>query len=186
MNSRNTLVIGTFGEFPYAESDGDINIPYCKTEDNSGCLYNPSTNPYAPAAQLRTLKAEVTKYDKEVLSTIKEADQRIPLISVLVSGRPMLIDELLALSDATIAAWLPGTSGGQGIVDAIVGNYAIKPKTSPKKNTLSVDWPKDMVLLNLFSLIWKISPPTTQTGQSQGSTTDYSQSETVFPLIPTQ
>lgn len=77
---------------------------------------------------------------------MREADQRIPLISVLLSGRPMIIEELLSLSTATIAAWLPGTSGGQGIVDAIVGNYIIKPKNDPKKNTLSVDWPKDMVL----------------------------------------
>lgn len=152
MNSRNTLVIGTFGEFPYAESDGDVNIPYCQTEDQNGCLYNPSTNPYAPAAQLKTLKVDLTKYDKEVLSTIKEADQKIPFISVILSGRPMLIDSLLNTSDATIAAWLPGTSGGQGIIDAIVGDYVLKPTSSPKKNTLSVDWPKDMVTLSLFSL----------------------------------
>lgn len=27
---RNTLIIGAFGQFPYAESDGDVNIPYCR------------------------------------------------------------------------------------------------------------------------------------------------------------
>jgi hypothetical protein len=59
----------------------------------------------------------------------------------------MIVDELLSLSDATIAAWLPGTSGGQGIVDGITGAYKFKPKSSPQKNTLSVDWPKDMVNL---------------------------------------
>jgi len=59
----------------------------------------------------------------------------------------MIIDELLSLSDATVAAWLPGTSGGQGIVDAITGAYRIKPKSSPLKNTLSFDWPRDMVNL---------------------------------------
>ena len=56
MNNRNTLIIGTFGEFPYAESDGDVNIPYCKVDHDPGCLYNPTTNPYAPGGQLRTLK----------------------------------------------------------------------------------------------------------------------------------
>ncbi len=71
MNSRNTLIIGTFGEFPYAQSDGDVNIPYCKVENNSACLYNPVTNPYAPGYQLKTLKVELTKYDKDVISTIK-------------------------------------------------------------------------------------------------------------------
>lgn len=182
MNSRNTLIIGTFGEFPYAESDGDVNIPYCKTEDLNGCLYNPITNPYAPGSQLKTLKTDFSKYDKQVLDTIKEVDQKIPFISVILSGRPMLIDELLNTSDATIAAWLPGTSGGQGIVDAIVGNYVIKPKNSPKKNTLSVDWPKDMVTVLLFSLTCKISQPTIQTVLSQESIIDYSQWETACRL----
>ena len=43
----------------------------------------------------------------------------------------MIVNDLLSLSDATIAAWLPGTSGGQGIVDAITGVYKMKPKGSP-------------------------------------------------------
>lgn len=72
-----------------------------------------------------------------MLSTIREQDKNIPLISVLLSGRPLLIDDLLASSDTVLAAWLPGTSGGQGIVNAIVGKYVIKPKDSPLKNTLS-------------------------------------------------
>jgi beta-glucosidase len=145
LNSRNTLVIGTFGEFPYAETDGDVNIPYCKLEDNPGCIYNPTTNPYAPAAQLRTLKTDFAKFDSEVLTTIREQDKNIPLVSVLLSGRPMLIDGILANSNAVIAAWLPGTSGGQGIVDAIVGTYRVKPSSASTRNTLSMDWPADMV-----------------------------------------
>ena len=32
MNARNTLIIGAFGEFPYAETAGDVNIPYCKID----------------------------------------------------------------------------------------------------------------------------------------------------------
>lgn len=68
------------------------------------------------------------------------------MISVLLSGRPMLINDLLNNSSAVIAAWLPGTSGGQGIVDAIVGDYVIRPKSSNTRNTLSMDWPADMVI----------------------------------------
>lgn len=66
---------------------------------------------------------------------------------MLLSGRPLLLDEILAASDAVLAAWLPGTSGGQGIVNAIVGKYIIKPKENPLKNTLSFDWPRDMVII---------------------------------------
>jgi hypothetical protein len=57
------LVIGAFGEFPYAESVGDVNIPYCKTDNTNGCNYNPSSNPYAPGAQLRTLKVDFSTFD---------------------------------------------------------------------------------------------------------------------------
>jgi hypothetical protein len=59
----------------------------------------------------------------------------------------LLIDDVYAASDSVIAAWLPGTSGGAGIVDAITGAYVIRPKSSSDKNTLSVDWPRDMVVL---------------------------------------
>lgn len=49
-NSRNTLVIGTFGEYPYAETVGDVNVPYCKLDRDpgTGCEYETSANPYAP------------------------------------------------------------------------------------------------------------------------------------------
>lgn len=169
LNSRNTLVIGTFGEFPYAESTGDVNIPYCKSEDTRGCLYNPASNPYAPGTQLRTLKTDFAKFDNEVLTTLREQDKNIPLVSVLLSGRPMLVEDLLASSNAVIAAWLPGTSGGQGIVDAIVGDYIIRPKSGSDRNTLSMDWPADMVHLILFRPLSKTSPFTAQTGPSPKS-----------------
>lgn len=145
MNFRNTLVIGSFGEFPYAESVGDVNIPYCKVEDNPGCKYNTGGNPYAPGAQLRTLKIDFSKFESEVVTTVREQDKNIPMVSVLFSGRPMLIDNILANSNAVIAAWLPGTSGGQGVIDAITGSYVIRPTSANNKNTLSVDWPADMV-----------------------------------------
>lgn len=64
----------------------------------------------------------------------------------------MLINDLLNNSSAVIAAWLPGTSGGQGIVDAIVGDYVIRPKSSNTRNTLSMDWPADMASLENFPI----------------------------------
>jgi hypothetical protein len=92
------------------------------------------------------------------LTTLREQDKNIPLVSVLFSGRPLLIDDILSNSSAVIAAWLPGTSGGQGIVDAIVGNYIIKPSSASTRNTLSMDWPTDMVIFILFRLPFKTSP----------------------------
>lgn len=44
------------------------------------------------------------------------------LIVVLLSGRPMVIDESLNLADAFVAAWLPGTEGA-GVTDVLMGDY---------------------------------------------------------------
>ena len=72
----------------------------------------------------------------------------------------MLIDDILTNSNSVLAAWLPGTSGGQGIVDAIVGDYIIKPSTASSRNTLSMDWPSDMVIYLLFRPLLRIFPST--------------------------
>ncbi len=58
----------------------------------------------------------------------------------------MIVDNLLSESNALIAGWLPGTSGGQGVVNSVIGDYTFRPNgESDKKNTLSIDWPKNMV-----------------------------------------
>jgi beta-glucosidase len=57
----------------------------------------------------------------------------------------MIIDQILNESSAFISAFLPGTSGGQGIVDALFGAYVFRPNgATDKTNTLSFDWPKSM------------------------------------------
>lgn len=143
-----------FGEYPYAETVGDVNIPYCKVWDVPECLYRSSHNPYAPASQSKTLKVDFSSFEKQVLDEVRSLDKNIPLVSVLFSGRPMLVDNILAESTAFVAGWLPGTSGGQGVVDAVTGEYLFKPfGQSDKRNTLSVDWPRTMVhnLLISFS-----------------------------------
>lgn len=44
------------------------------------------------------------------------------LIVVLLSGRPLVIDESLNLADAFVAAWLPGTEGN-GVTDVLLGEH---------------------------------------------------------------
>lgn len=69
-------------------------------------------------------------------------------MSVLLTGRPVPIPTIYEQSTAVISAWLPGTSGGQGIVDLISGNYLARPGgSSNRKNSLSMDWPRSMVLI---------------------------------------
>ncbi len=46
----------------------------------------------------------------------------VPVIVILVSGRPMIIEPEIENWDALIAAWLPGTEG-QGVADVIFGDF---------------------------------------------------------------
>jgi len=59
----------------------------------------------------------------------------------------------LATSTAVVSAWLPGTAGGDGIIDALTGKYLFKPNgASDRRNTLAFDWPKTQVTLVLSRL----------------------------------
>ena len=65
----------------------------------------------------------------------------IPVVVLLISGRPMIITDMLPQADAFIAAFLPGTEG-QGIADVLFGDYEPTGK-------LSFSWPKSMDQLPL-------------------------------------
>ncbi|MCL6098984.1 MAG: glycoside hydrolase family 3 protein [Bacteroidetes bacterium] len=74
------------------------------------------------------------KEDLDAISKVKASG--VPIVTLLVSGRPMLIEPALNESKAFVAAWLPGTEG-QGVADVLFGNY--KPT-----GKLSHSWPKSM------------------------------------------
>ena len=72
--------------------------------------------------------------DVAVIEKLKQAG--IPTVVVLFSGRPVIINRALELSDAFVAAWLPGTEG-RGVTDVLFGDF-------PFKGKLSVSWPRSM------------------------------------------
>jgi beta-glucosidase len=70
--------------------------------------------------------------DVRVVENLKHAG--MPVVAVIVSGRPMVIDPILDKADAIVAAWLPGTEG-DGVADVLFGDY--KPT-----GKLSFTWPR--------------------------------------------
>ena len=89
--------------------------------------------PYAEGAGDRT-SLNIQESDVNLVKSLKE--KNIPVIVVLVSGRPMILGELLPYSDAIIAAWLPGTEG-KGVGEVLFGDALPKGK-------LSHTWPGSM------------------------------------------
>lgn len=88
------VAVVVVGETPYAESNGD-----------------------SSASQLK-----LSKDDTNVINTIKEDHPDLPIVLVLVTGRPLTIadqvkDERIS---AIVSAWLPGTEG-TGVADVLVG-----------------------------------------------------------------
>ncbi len=112
VNEEADALMVVVGEEPYAESDGD-----------------------------RTATSLVfSEKDQEVLKNVRESlgqrKDRIPVVAVIVAGRPLDLTEYLDLFDGIVMAWLPGTEGA-GVADVLFGDYEFR-------GTLPVTWLKDM------------------------------------------
>jgi beta-glucosidase len=92
-----------------------------------------SETPYAEMMGDRT-DLSLSKEDLETVAWVKQSG--VPIIAVLLSGRPMIINDVLERVDAFVAAWLPGTEG-DGVADVLFGDFKSKGK-------LSFSWPRSM------------------------------------------
>lgn len=88
------VIVAVIGETPYAEGSGDIVA--------SSTMAHSQRHP------------EDLKVLQDAAATGK------PVIAVLLSGRPLYVNDLLNLSQAFVAAWLPGSEGG-GVADVLYG-----------------------------------------------------------------
>lgn len=100
-----------FGETPYAEFQGD----------RAALVLDPELT--APFATMKKLQA-----------------QGIPVVAVMVTGRPLYVNPALNAADAFVVAWLPGSEGG-GIADVLVGDAAGKPRFD-FSGKLPAAWPR--------------------------------------------
>lgn len=107
-------VIVVIGETPYAEGVGDIG--------KAGTLEHAKRYPE----------------DLAVLDAV--TGKGVPVVTVLMTGRPVWANKEINRSDAFVAAWLPGTEG-KGVADVLFRNAsgAVNHDFTGK---LSYSWPK--------------------------------------------
>jgi beta-glucosidase len=126
--SRYDAAIVVVGETPYAEGMGDLRAGG-RVEPGS---HNPAKPhnlaPYGKTIELAQLHPE----DLALITSI--AQKGIPVVTVFVGGRPLVVNAELDASQAFVAAWLPG-SEGQGVADVLLGDF-------PFQGTLSFTWPQ--------------------------------------------
>jgi beta-glucosidase len=78
------------------------------------------------------MELELSDGDRAVVANAAAAG--VPVVTLLISGRPLVVDEAMAASNAFAAIWLPG-SEGDGIADVLFGDHAPTGK-------LSFSWPR--------------------------------------------
>lgn len=126
--ARPDAAVVVFGEKPYAEFQGD-RATLALDADLTG-----------PIATLRKLKA-----------------QGIPVIAVMLTGRPLYVNDALNAADAFVVAWLPGSEGG-GLADVLVGGRDGAPRFD-FSGTLPAAWPRTASLADgaLYDLGYGLS-----------------------------
>jgi beta-glucosidase len=77
--------------------------------------------PYAEGEGDLTGSMSLDSTDLATITRLRAAG--VPVIVVLVSGRPLDIAAELGSWDALVESWLPGTEGG-GVADVLFGDYA--------------------------------------------------------------
>ena len=89
--------------------------------------------PYAEFKGDRTDLA-LTEADRAVVAAARKSASRV--VVVVLSGRPLILGDVLGQADAILAAWLPGSEGA-GIADVLFGDH--KPT-----GKLPISWPRTM------------------------------------------
>lgn len=136
--SNGNITTGTDILTGIQEMAGSSEIIYSATGDYNGSadaavVVIGEKTPYAEGAGDRS----DLSLDAEDLMLVKKIKEKgIPTIVLLVSGRPMIISNILPSTDAFLAVWYPGTEG-DGIAEVLFGDHEPSGK-------LTHSWPKDM------------------------------------------
>ena len=123
------VAVVVVGERPYAEGLGDIRASGPVRPGANHPPGGPSVlEPYGDTLELAGL------HPGDLLTVRGLAARGIPVVTLLISGRPLVVNEELAASSGFVSAWLPG-SEGSGVADVLFGNHDFVGR-------LPMSWPK--------------------------------------------
>jgi len=105
----------------------------------------------APYAEMKGDRHDLSlsPEDIEAVAALKAAG--LPVVVIVLSGRPVILGDAADQADAILAAWLPGTEGA-GVVDVLTG-------AAPASGKLSFTWPRAMDQVPLGHVQEKIENP---------------------------
>jgi beta-glucosidase len=89
-----------------------------------------------PYAEMKGDRPSLDLDPIDVAAVQKLHDAGLKVVVVVVSGRPLILQPILPMADAVVAAWLPG-SEGEGVADVLFGDF--KPT-----GKLGHSWPASM------------------------------------------
>ena len=126
---RHDVAVVVIGEHPYAEGQGDIRGARVASGAALG-LPCAELVPYGDTLELHA------RHPEDLATIERITALGIPVVTVLVSGRPVVAEQEMAASSAFVAAWLPG-SEAQGIADLLFGDEDFQGR-------LPFAWPERM------------------------------------------
>ena len=89
-----------------------------------------------PYSEAKGDRSELSLSAEDMTAVSDAKASGIPVVVVILSGRPMILGHIADQADAIIAAWLPGTEGN-GVTDVLFGDF-------PPTGKLSFTWPRSM------------------------------------------
>ncbi len=90
----------------------------------------------SPYAEMKGDRRDLHLPAEDLALVAKAKAAGVPVVTILLSGRPLILNSALSDSDAFVAAWLPG-SEGQGVADVLFGDAKFTgklPRTWPRGN----------------------------------------------------
>ncbi len=141
--TQGTTILGGLKElFPNSNITYDGAADFEKPDPAATCVVVVGEHPYAEG---KGDSAQLSLPPRELDAIQRARSQFRQVVLVILSGRPLILDQAARSCDAIVAAWLPGSEGA-GVADVLSGKV-------PSTGKLPCDWPESVEQLPLDNFI---------------------------------